>query len=334
VSCTLVRLAPKSASVEVEEVMRMLRSLCAPAVVCAAIVATGQTPALGAFPGENGRIAFSSDRRGGDFDIWTMNPDGSGLVNLTANSGADDFAPNWRADGRKIAFNSDRVSATNPEGDHEIFVMNADGSEKTQITFNAFDDEDPSWSPDGRRIAFQRDFDPVRGQVDYDLFAMRADGSRERQLTHTPGVQDWQNAWSPDGQRIAFLSDRDGDVEVFTMEPGGSDVRQLTFNDASEFVPNWSPDGEAIVFTSDRDGNFEIYTTSPDGSDQTRLTFNDAGDGYPAWSPDDNEIVFASDRAGVLGDTDLFTMRADGADQVQRTRFPGLDVHPDWQPLP
>jgi TolB protein len=118
------------------------------------------------------------------------------------------------------------------------------------------------------------------------------------------------------------------------MDPGGSDVRQLTFNDASEFVPNWSPDGEAIVFTSDRDGNFEIYMTSPDGSNQTRLTVNDAGDGYPALSPDGTEIVFASDRAGVLGDTFLFTMRADGADQVQRTRFPGLDVRPDWQPLP
>jgi TolB protein len=71
------------------------------------------------------------------------------------------------------------------------------GSDKTQIAFNAVDDEDPSWSPDGRRIAFQRDFDPVRGQVDYDLFTMRADGTGERRLTRSPGVQDWQPAWSP-----------------------------------------------------------------------------------------------------------------------------------------
>ncbi|MGH2968504.1 MAG: hypothetical protein ACRDK0_05505 [Solirubrobacteraceae bacterium] len=235
----------------------MIRSLCAPAVVCAAMLATGASPALGAFPGENGKIAFASDRRGGDFDIWTMNPDGSGLTNLTASPKADDFAPSWRADGRKIAFNSDRVSRTNPEGDHEIFVIRADGSGKTQITFNALDDEDPSWSPDGRRIAFARDFDPVRGQVDHDLFSMRADGTRQRRLTRSPGVEDWQPAWSPDGQRVAFLSDRDGDVEVYTMNPGGSEVRQLTFNDASEFGPR-SPGGEAIVFTSDRDGNLEI----------------------------------------------------------------------------
>ena len=106
-------------------------------------------PAFGAFPGENGKIAFQSDRRGGDFDIWTMDPDGRNLVNLTAKSKADDFTPNWRADGRRIAFMSNRVTATNPEGDYEIFVMKADGSHQRQITFNALDDEHPAWSPDG-----------------------------------------------------------------------------------------------------------------------------------------------------------------------------------------
>ena len=120
-------------------------------------------PSFGAFPGENGKIAFDSDRRGGDEDIWTMDPDGGNLVNLTAKSKANDFAPNWRADGRRIAFMSDRVTANNPEGDSEIFIMKADGSHQRQITFNALDDESPAWSPDGRRIAFSRDFDPIQG---------------------------------------------------------------------------------------------------------------------------------------------------------------------------
>lgn len=312
----------------------MIRKLPVSVVVGAAILATGASPALGAFPGENGKIAFASDRLGADFDVWTMNPDGSDLVNLTAKSRADDFAPNWRADGRKVAFMSDRVSATNPEGDHEIFVMNPDGSGQTQITFNALDDEDPVWSPNGRRIAFTRDFDPVRGQFDDDLFTMGADGSRERRLTRSPGVQDLQAEWSPDGETLAFLSDRDGDLELYAMDPDGSGVRQLTFNDADEFRPNWAPDGAAIVFTSARDGNFQLYATSPDGFTQTRLTFNDAGDGYPAWSPDGSQIAFGSDRAGVRGDTDLFTMRVDGSEQVNRTLFPGIDIQPDWQPVP
>ena len=60
------------------------------AVICVGGLAAGASPALGAFPGENGKIAFASDRDGGDFDVWTMNPDGSNLVNLTAGSDADD----------------------------------------------------------------------------------------------------------------------------------------------------------------------------------------------------------------------------------------------------
>ena len=314
--------------------MMLIRSLCASTVVCAVVLVTGLSPALGAFPGENGKIAFVSDGRGLDFDIWTVSPDGSVLTNLTRNKKADDFAPNWRADGRKVAYQSDLVTAANPEGDHEIFVMDADGSDRTQLTFNALDDEHPAWSPDGSQIAFERDFDPIRGQVDYDLFTMDADGSGELRLTSSPGVQDLQADWSPDGERIAFLSDRDGDFEIYTMNPDGADARQLTSNGANEFIPGWSPDGEAIVFTSDRDGNFEIYMTSPDGGTQTRLTFNDAGDGYPAWAPDGSTIVFASDRRGVLGASDLFTIDADGGDHVNLTRFPGWDLQPDWQPVP
>ncbi len=235
----------------------------------------GAGPAFGAFPGENGKIAFDSDRRGGDEDIWTMDPDGRNLVNLTAKSKANDFAPNWRADGRRIAFMSDRVTATNPEGDSEIFIMKADGSHLRQITFNALDDEEPAWSPDGRRIVFARDFDPIQGQIDCDLFTMNADGTDQRNLTSSPGVLDQEPNWSADGRRIAFMSDRDGaDFEVYTMRPNGSNVRQLTSNDAGEFHPNWSPDSGQITFTSIRDGGCPRSTsmdadgTRPDERDR------------------------------------------------------------------
>ena len=310
----------------------MMRIGCALVVICVAGLGVAESAALGAFAGRNGAIAFVSDRRGADFDIWAMKPDGTEQVALTSNSKADDFAPSWRADGRKLAFNSDRVTFANPEGDHEIFVADADGSHVKQITFNALDDEDPAWSPDGSRIAFALDLDPIRGQVDYDLYTMRADGTRPRNLTNSPGVTDMQPSWSPDGRRLVFLSDRDGDLEVYTSRPSGADVRQLTFNDASEFVPGWSPDGTRIVFATDRDdGNFEIYTMRADGGHQTRLTSDAAGEGYPAWSPDGAQIVFATERNGA---PELYTMRAEGGDEVRRTTNRATDIHPDWQPLP
>ena len=72
-----------------------------------------------------------------------MNPNGHRLANLTATPNADELWPNWRADGRKIAFMSNPVTAANPEGDYELFVMRADGSHPVQLTSNGLDDERP-----------------------------------------------------------------------------------------------------------------------------------------------------------------------------------------------
>src|SRR5687768_9176627 len=96
------------------------------AVLCVGGLVAGVSPAFAVFPGGNGRIMFDSDRDGGDIDIWTMRPNGSDPINLTADSAAFDGIGNWRADGRKIVFQSDRVTATNPNGRFQIFVMNAD----------------------------------------------------------------------------------------------------------------------------------------------------------------------------------------------------------------
>jgi Tol biopolymer transport system component len=301
------------------------------AVVVGLVV--GVPPAFGAqASGENGRIAFASDRRTGeDLDIWSMRPNGSNPVNLTADSAADEFGPSWRPDGRKLAFMSNRVTATNPEGEFEIFVMNANGSGVRQLTANSFDDEFPSWSPDGRTLVFQRDFDPVAGQVDYDLFTMKADGTHQRNLTRSPGINDQDADWSPTGRRIAFASERDGDLEVYTMRPDGARVRQLTTNDGPfDGFPDWSPDGRKIAFSTDRDENFEIYTMRANGSGQTRLTFNEAFDFGSVWSQDGGKIAFSTDRDG---DFEIYTMRADGSGQVNRTQHPAFDIHPDWQRL-
>jgi TolB protein len=324
----------------------MTRILCALAVISLGGLATGVSPALGAFPGDNGKIAF--DRDDGDLDIWTMSPNGSNQVNLTASSEAFDFRASWRADGKKIAFMSDRETPTNPTPpgfpgpDFEIFVMDPDGSNQSQITFNALDDEAPVWSPNGKRIVFQRDFDPVRGQLDFDIFTMRANGAHERNLTNSRGVQDFDPDWSPDGRRIAFTSERDGDGEIYTMRPNGSGVRQLTFNDQFDGDASWSPDARKIAFSSERDAvpetpfQVEIYTMRADGRDQTRLTFDDLSDFLPAWSPDGRQIAFSSFRdvtPGTEDNAEIFTMRADGRNQVNRTNNPAFDAAPDWQPL-
>ena len=315
------------------DLSRIVRLL---AVICIGGLAAGVSPALGAFPGANGKIAFDSDRHGGDTDIWTMNPSGSNLDNLTPNADGEDAQANWRADGRKIVFVSNRETPSNPTvpgleaPDFEVFVMNADGSRQTQITFNELDDENAAWSPDGR-IVFQRDFDPVPGEVDYDILTMTAEGTREVNLTNSPGVIDWQPNWSPNGRQIVFASapDAASNNDIYKMRPDGSDRIQLTADALDNEFPNWSPDGTRIAFNSNRDENYEVYTMRAGGGDVTRLTFNNAGDGLPAWSPNGHRIAFGSNRAGS---SDIHTMRADGRHQVNVTNRDAFDFAADWQP--
>ena len=93
-------------------------------LVAAALgIAVGMPPTFATkASSEHGRIAFTRNS-GSDPNIWSMRPTGGDPVNLTADSEAADAEPSWRPDGRKLAFISNRVTATNPQGDFEIFVM-------------------------------------------------------------------------------------------------------------------------------------------------------------------------------------------------------------------
>src|SRR5262249_6715652 len=109
----------------------------------------------------NGLIAFTTDRDSGNWEIYTMKADGTGLTNLTQNAATHEY-PTWSPDGTQIAF------TTNRDGNREIYVMNADGTGLTNLTQNAADDSDPVWSPYGNQIAFTRNG---------DIYVMNTDGT-------------------------------------------------------------------------------------------------------------------------------------------------------------
>ena len=269
------------------------------------------------FSPDGTRIAFSSDRDG-DFEIFVMNIDGTGVVQLTHND-ALDWGGSWSPDGTRIAFVSDR------DGDREILVMNADGTGVVQLTHNDALDFAPRWSPDGTRFVFSSDRDG-----DFEIFVMNADGTDPLRLTDN-GSQEWTASWSPDGTQIAFDSDRDGDFEIFVMNADGTGVVQLTHNDALDWFPLWSPDGTRIVFESDPDDSLrtesafhstpDVVIVNADGTGVGRLTHFGVDSGG-SWSPDGTRIAFSSDRDG---DREIFIIDAEA---VQAGLGPV--AHDDW----
>jgi Tol biopolymer transport system component len=124
-------------------------------------------------------------------------------------------APAWSPDGSSIAFHSLR------DGNYDIYVMDADGSNEIRLTTDGSADLNPVWSPDGLRIAFVSTRD-----ADYELYVMNADGSDQQRLTESGG-RDEHPTWSPDGSRIAFSSDRDGRRELFVMDADGTNLERL-----------------------------------------------------------------------------------------------------------
>ena len=262
--------------------------------------------------GRKGRIAFSSNR-GGNRDIYIMNPDGSGQTRLTDNP-SDDKEPAISPDGKRIAFVSNR------DGNNQIYVMNTDGSGQTRLTVNTWDDGEPAFSPDGSRIVFcsWRDF----GE---DVYLMNTDGSGETQLTYSG----WSASprFSPDGQRIVFTS-WIANEEILVMRVDGSEKTQLTSGSFANFDPTFSPDGSTIAFISTRDGHSEIYAMHDDGSGQVPLTSYGWAVYDPVYSPEGKRIAFTAEIKDVS--SNIFVMLADGSKPALLTFHPEADEEPSW----
>ena len=301
-------------------------------------------PASANVPGQDGRIAFSD----GEGDIWAMNPDGAGAVNLTKEQPCCNEVPTWSPDGAKIAF------ASNRDGNYEIYVMDADGSNPIRLTTTQESDTNPAWAPDGRRIAFQSKRDG-----DWEVYATNADASGEpSNLTNDPAA-DTEPSWSPDGTRLAFVSDRYvykgeyGDYrhnEVFVMDADGAkEPERITrvsekdpYNNYLTYAksPAWSPDGTRLAYA---DGyqfphyTNSIHTIAVDRSDDKQITYGS----NPAWSPDGTKVAFQREGECSL-DYEIYTTESHGSDRpptnltnTPTCRYLGLDEYtPDWGTSP
>ncbi|MBC7265340.1 MAG: PD40 domain-containing protein [Chloroflexi bacterium] len=295
-------------------------------IVAAAILFASHSPAQTEVAPSLGWLAFDL-RRGGNEDVYALsiNSEG-GLIRLTTDP-APDRAPAWSPGGWRLAFQSHR------EGNWDLYVMDLHDGQVRRVTENLAYDGAPTWSPDGASIAFESYRD---GNLEIycvrlgDPVSRLHDGGRVVRLTDER-ADDYSPAWSPDGRHIAFVSWRDGNKEIYLLDPKHPEagVINLTHHPADDDQPAWSPDGGFLAFISNREGTNGIYVLDV----QAALT-GASVDKYtlpvvigaprlssPTWAPDGRSLIYAY----LLADSAYILRRGLGPRDVPQVLWHGTE---------
>ena len=276
--------------------------------IAATTLALTAVPAHATFPGTNGKIAFAGNQDG-DYEIYTVDPDGSDLQQLTHNS-VDDRDPAWSADGRYLAFIQDGA----------VYAMDQTGANQTEISNSG---RDPQWSPNGDAIAFVTALKTI--------FQVNAAGGYD--VIYTGSASQWiydLDWWA--GHRIAFSrAEGSGGADLYLVVStgAGSSASQLTSAPGSEVNISFAPTTSELRFAYARQagsGNDGIWRTAF----PPQVT-NNPDDDHPAWSPDGAKFAVSGEVSGA----DIDVMNVDGSNRTPVIDSPNTtELEPDWQPAP
>lgn len=288
--------------------------------------------ALAAAPA-TAKIVFTS-KRGGNSEIYIMNPDGSEQANLTQHR-ASDFHPVWAPTGNQILFVSDRA------GTKDLYLMNADGTNVRKVFRRLVGREHPTWSPDGKQIAYHR-FNKL------SIYIASSDGKDEEKL-----ADGLYPAWSPNDSEVTFIADENfvvvGDGRFKAKNPRiqmihlQTNVEEALLPEKSlMFSPAWAPDSTQIAFSwinldaipvedllagKNPADTMGIYVVNRDGSELTEIVPGEDGAAFnPTWSPRGDELIYDKPIREVR---QLFKIAAGGGIPEQLTHR-GDNFEADW----
>ncbi|HEX2832868.1 MAG TPA: M28 family peptidase [Thermoanaerobaculia bacterium] len=211
---------------------------------------------------------------------------------------------------------------------YDIYIANADGTNRKRITSTDGYDAEATWCHKGGRIIFTSLRDG-----DLDLYSMNEDGGDVKRLTNTPGYDGgaFYNAdcteivWRASRFEGSPLTDyqmllaegfvRPSKMELYVAKADGSGAKQITNNGAANFGPYFTPDGKRVIYSSNvldpRGREFDIFILDKEGKGEPeRITTAPAFDGFPIFSPDGKWLVWGSNRSNPEGrETNLFLAR-------------------------
>ncbi len=288
-----------------------------------------------------GKIAYDRTEFSGGFQqptaIYVVNADGSDIQRLSPLTALNESRPEWSPDGTKIAFQRGRF---NVAGNADIWVMDADGENATQLTDNSRWDSDARWSADGSQIVYYSCDEDTGCRI----VLMNSDGTNPRDL-----ASGWDPDISPDGTRVLFVHYEPGhngpycrveefyNCAIYVVNTDGSGLTQIEPELGN--YPRWSPDGSQIAFVKNirmgSEGGTDLstlYIMNADGSDATAVVTDFIVN--PDWSPDGSQIVYQSVEPYPSLRGAIVTVYADGAGSttVVPHDFPNFNGHPSWAP--
>jgi TolB protein len=255
--------------------------------------------------------------------ICIMNADGSGFRRLTSENNLQHYYPSLAPDGQSVLYAGFREANV-----YEIYELDLNDGSVDRLTNKIGILNAPEVSPNGRSIVFKRT-NPANGQN--QIWVMDRNGENAENL---PQVYGWDPTWSPDGKTILFASDRDGPVQLFTVNLRGRQLSRITNLPAIRGRSDWSPDGNLIATYSGPAWNREVYIMNADGSNVRQLTPSGGNSQGPTFSPDGKWLAFTAyfDHYGDDHGCELYIIRTNGADLRRLTDNDYCDYQPRWGP--
>ncbi len=221
-----------------------------------------------------------------------------------------------------------------PNGLHQIYGINANGTENKKIINAAIGLNHHDVSPDGQKIVAVG----YASQSTWSIYVFNFDGTGLTRLTTTVDVFDSEPAWSPDGARIVFTRiypNQNYRNEIWIMNVDGSSLR---YTGIEGFGARWSPDGTKIIFTNIGDWGppglkgSDILTSHIDGTNLQKMTNTPGDEWYPSWSPDGSKIVYHYSQDGKYDSNEIFSMSSDGTERQPLTNNTTWDGMARWSP--
>jgi len=204
----------------------------------------------------------------------------------------------------------------------ELFIVDMDGSNTRQITYDHGLIISPAWSPNGKELLYTSYLSRQP-----ELYMRSVSGGDPRRLTQDSAVE-LGSKFTPDGTNIILSTLVRGSRNIALMDLRGRIIRSITNSAALDVSPSMSPDGQQVVYCSNRGGGPQIYVLSMNGGSDSRISFT--GSNYctsPSWSPAGDKIAFVCRQGG----NQIFVVPV-GTTQAIQTTFVGNNEDPSWSP--